>query len=104
MSAAAGFGFHALLDPAPALGVGNVHELHADAAAINAPRFARPLVVDLTIKLKIGMRLRRQQPERIQFGLEISKLPKESKDTFAFVIVNDYRSCGPCSRFELKSP
>ncbi len=33
-----GFGFHALAHPVAPLGVGHVHELGADGAAINAPR------------------------------------------------------------------
>src|ERR1700676_132785 len=45
----------ALLNPAPALRVGDMHKLHANAAAIKAPRFASPFIVDL----KVGMRLGR---------------------------------------------
>ena len=83
-------GFHAILNPAPALRVDDVHELHAYASAINAPRFARPLVVDIA---QVGMRLRRQQAERVQFGFQISKLPEQLKDTFPFVVFDDCRGC-----------
>ena len=52
-----GLGFDLFLNPSPPLGVGNVHEFDAHAAAINAPRFARKFVIDL----KVGMGLRGQQ-------------------------------------------
>ncbi len=83
--------FDLLLDPAPPLRVGYVHELHAYAAAINAPRFPRPLVVDL----EVGMRLRREQAQRVQFGLQISKLTEQPKHTLALVVFNDCRSRAP---------
>ncbi len=86
-----GGNLNALLNPAAALGVGDVHELNADAAAIDAARFPRPLVVDL----KVGMRLRREEAERVQFGLEISKLPEQAEYAFPFVIFNDLGSCAP---------
>ena len=69
------------LNPAAALGIGDVHEFHAHAAAIDAPRFARPLVVDL----QIGMWLGRQQAERIEFGFKIAKLPEQTEYAFPFV-------------------
>ena len=54
-------GFDAFLNPAPPLRVGDVHELHADAAAIDAARLTRPFVVDFEVRMRLG----RQQAERI---------------------------------------
>src|ERR1019366_4361247 len=85
--------FDLLLDPAPPLRVGYVHELHAYASAINAPCFPRPLVVDL----EVGMRLRGQQAERVQFGLQISKLAEQAKHTFSFVVLIAGGSSVPAS-------
>src|SRR5579862_8202267 len=42
--------FEALLDPAPALGVSDVHELGADSAAVNRPRFLGELALQLQLR------------------------------------------------------
>src|SRR5258706_9349090 len=94
-----GFGLDAFLNSLAPFGVGNVDELDAYASAINAARFPRPLAVDLEVRV----RLRRQETKRIQFRLDISKLPEEVKDAFAFVIFDDCRVRVPagipsCSR------
>src|SRR6266853_4725443 len=73
----------ALLNPAAALWVSDMHEFNPNAAAIETPRFASPFVVDL----QIGMGLRGQQAERIQFCFQISELAEESKHTFAFKVL-----------------
>jgi len=85
------FPFEPFLNPAPPLRVGNVHELHAHAAAIDASRFPRPLVIDG----QVGMRLRRQQAQRVQFRLQIAKLPEQPKHPFPLVVLNDCRSRTP---------
>ena len=79
--------FDLFLDPEAALGVGDVHELDADAAAIDAAGFAGPLVV--AGDFEVGMRLRGQQAERIELGLEIAELAKEGKDALALVFFDD---------------
>jgi len=84
----AGFRFELLLDPATADRIGDMHEFGANAAAINAARFVCEFVVDL----QIGMRLWRQQAERIQLGLQISPLPEKIEDPLAFVVLRCFRA------------
>jgi hypothetical protein len=47
----AGLGFHALLNPAAALSIGDMHEFYADGAAIEVARLAGVLVFDLQFGL-----------------------------------------------------
>ena len=88
-----GLSLDALLNPAPALGVGDVHEFDAHAAAINAPCLARKIAVNL----KVGMRLRRQKPERIQFRLKVAKLPEKPENALALIVVDDFRGRSFCT-------
>jgi len=89
------FCLHAVPNPAPALRVDDVHELHADASAINAARFPCPFVVVIAIKPQVGMRLRRQQAERVQFGLQVAELAEQPKNAFTLVVFNDGGSSAP---------
>ena len=50
------------------------------------------------------MRLRRQQAERVQFGLQVSKLPEQPEHAFAFVVFDDGGGRAPAGGPELKSP
>ena len=75
-----GFAFQTLLDPAPALWIGNVHEFRAHAPAIDAARFPGPFIVDL----EVGVRLRRQESQRIQFCFQVSPLAEQFVNPFPF--------------------
>ena len=59
-------GLHPLLDPAPALGVGDVHELDADRAAV--PAAGRSAVAGSAPRA--GLRLRAQPVHRVEVGLQ----------------------------------
>ena len=76
----AGFAFHAFLDPAAAVGVGNVHELDADRAAIDIARFAGEFAVDLEVRL----RLRTEQAKGVEVRLEVSPVPVKVENPLAF--------------------
>ena len=75
--------------------VGKILDALDDDDLATASKLPRPLVVDLVIKPQVGMRLRRQQAERVQFGFEISKLPEQIEDAFAFVVFDDCRGRAP---------
>ena len=60
--------FHALLDPAPPFRVGDVHELRADGAAVDAAGFFGEFAFDP----QAGMRHGRQKSERVEIGLQVS--------------------------------
>ena len=64
--------FHALLYPAPPLGVGNVHEFRAHGSAVDAAGFIGQFAFDP----QAGMRHGRQKSERVEIGLQISPVAK----------------------------
>ena len=76
----AGFAFHAFLDPAAAVGVGDVHELDADRAAIGIARLAGEFAVDL----EVGLRLRTEEAEGVEVSLEVSPVPEKVENALAF--------------------
>jgi hypothetical protein len=75
---------HVLLDPLPALGIGNVHEFHADAAAVSAPR----LVGNVAGNLQVRMRLRGEMSQRIEVGLKITPAAERVQNAFLLLAVN----------------
>ena len=91
-----GFAFHALLNPAPAFDVGDVHEISANRAAI----IASGLASNFAGELQFRVRLRLQKPERIQVGFEISPPPEGVQ--YAFSILRR-RFQHPCSRRDFAS-
>ena len=70
---------HVIGEPAAALRIGNVGELDADAAAINASRFLR----DFALGGQFRMRLRAEKSERIEFRLDVSPAAEQLKNAFA---------------------
>ena len=74
--------FQPLLNPAAALGIGDVRELCADGSAIYAAGFLRELAVDLQIGLRSGCR----KSQRIEVGFEISPLAESVKNAFALAV------------------
>ena len=68
--------FHALLDPCAFLAVRNVHEFHADAAAVNAPCGVRLG----SVAVQLRHRRRFQITQRIDAGLQVSPAAKRFPD------------------------
>jgi hypothetical protein len=81
--------FEAFLNPAPALGIGNVHELSADGAAIHASSFLR----ELAIELKVGMLRGLQESQGIEVGFEITPLAKGFEYSLPFTIGSIHQGC-----------
>jgi hypothetical protein len=73
---------YALLNPAPPLKLGNVHEFKAHGARINPAR----LLLELAIDRQLGMRSGLEKPQGIKVGFEISPLAKEFKDPFVLAL------------------
>ena len=65
-------------DPAAAFRIGDVHELDADGAAINAPGLLR----DFAFGRQFGVRLRPEKAERIEVRLEVSPVAEQLKNAF----------------------
>ena len=63
---------HALLHPAPARRVGDVHELDADRAAVPPARAGRRLSLGRELRVRPAAR----EPERIEGGLEVAPSPE----------------------------
>ena len=76
--------FHALLDPLAPLGIGNVHELDADAAAVDAARGISFVAGDV----QFGMAERREVAERIEVGLQVSPAAERVEHAFLLLAVN----------------
>ena len=74
--------FQSFLNPAPPLGVQDVHELRADRSAVNPPRFIRRLSRKL---LKFWHALRLEISQRIESGFEIAPTPERVKHGFALL-------------------
>ena len=75
--------FYALLDPAAAFGISDVHELHADCTAIGSSR----LLSDRTVDLQLRMRFRLQKSQRIEIGFEVAPMPEGVENTLTFQIL-----------------
>ncbi len=74
-----GLGLHVFLDPAAAFAIGDVHELDADGAGVDAAGFAGELAFDLQFRL----RLRLEETERIEIGFEVSPVAEGVEHAFA---------------------
>ncbi len=75
--------FDALRNPSPPLGLGEVHEFHANIAAVDAARF----LGCLASQLQIGELLRLENAQRVQRRLVISPPAKNVKNTFALFVI-----------------
>ena len=84
------FRLHALLHPATALGIGNVHELGADGAAINAPRGVRLVPRDF----EIGMSQGGEMACWIEIGLQKTPAAERVHDAFQLLAVNIHQNSG----------
>ena len=83
--------FHPLLDPTAALGIGNVHEISTDAAAI----VMACLAADVTLNPQIGMVPAFEKAERIKIRLEVS--PSAEKVKNALTLFNrDFEKACTC--------
>ena len=68
---------HAVLNPTAALQISNVRELDTDGSGIDAPGFPRKFIVNLQLR----MRLRLEEPQRIEIGFTISPTPERIEHT-----------------------
>jgi hypothetical protein len=72
--------FHLLLQPLPLRGVGNVHELNADAAAVECACLGR----EFTFGRGRGEGLRREiLAQRVERGLQVAPTPEDVEDGIA---------------------
>src|ERR1019366_9694012 len=72
--------FHLLPQPLPLRGVGNVHELNADAAAVERASLGR----ELALGQGGGEGLRRQElAQRVEGGLQVGPTPEDVEDGVA---------------------
>src|SRR5208283_2039924 len=83
--------FHALGNPAAALGFWNVQELHADVSAIIATRFFGVFAGEA---IEIGALQRGEETERIERGFIKAPAAEEVEDAFAFGVANAIRRRG----------
>ena len=74
--------FHAFLDPATPLRVGNMHELRAHGAAIDPARFIREFAFDP----QAGMGNGRQKSQRIEIGFQVPVMTKRLEHALPFAI------------------
>jgi hypothetical protein len=65
-------------EPSASLRISDVGELDADATAINAPGLLR----DFAFGRQLGVRLRAEKAERIEFRLDVSPAAEQLKNTF----------------------
>ena len=77
-----GFRFHPLLHPLASLAIGDVHEFHADASAVDSA--SRVCLRPRNIKL--GHRCRLQIAERVEICLQVSPAAKRFPDAFLRVL------------------
>jgi hypothetical protein len=75
--------FDTLRNPSAPLGLRQVHEFHANVAAIDAAR----LLGSFAGQFQIGKLLRLEYAERIQRGFVIAPAAKRVKNTFALLVV-----------------
>src|SRR4029077_704733 len=82
--------FHVLLDPPPAFAVGDVHEFHANGAAVV---FAR-LAGSLAVKLQVRLGLRSKKAKGIKVGLQVSPVAKRVEHALALEVGSIHEAGG----------
>src|SRR5581483_6963832 len=76
-------GFHSLLNPLPLLEVRNVHELDANASAVDTARG----IGDIAGNFQLGMRQRREVAKRIEVCLKVTPAPERVENPLLFFAV-----------------
>ena len=79
------FAFEPLVDPAPPVGIWNVHEFCADRATVETSS-KRAL---LSGRIEFGRRSRHEAAERIQVGLEITPASERVENLFTRFVCSD---------------
>src|SRR5262249_39814284 len=90
-----------LLNPTPSGRVGDMHELHRHRAAIELASSG----CMFTFQLQLGLRLRLQEAQRVQTGLQIAPAAKGVKDKLPLrARQRGFRSCSNGSIHEVNIP
>ena len=76
----AGRAFQLLLDPAPPLPVGQMHELRPDRPAVVAAGLLGVRTVEVEFRVRLGC----EEPERIEIGLQVSPAAEQVEDLLFF--------------------